>query len=240
MASLPVEYKPAASRAKVVMFVLVAIVAMDLVAVWSDLAEVNLLHRAGTPSGISFEEAQDNDARQGVVGIVQLFLYLVAAGFFIAWLNRMYKNAIAFADPAPRWGAGWTIGAWFVPILNLWRPKQLVNDVWESNSRTGGGQAWVPTLLAVWWGGWIVSTAIDQVSWTLYREADTLGESISASKVLIAADAADAVVAVLAFFVVRILTAGQEERAEQVRLAPEPDPDAAPSRPSWARPAEAE
>ena len=30
-------------------------------------------------------------------------------------------------------GAGWAIGPWFVPILNLFRPWQIAVETWEGS-----------------------------------------------------------------------------------------------------------
>ncbi len=38
----------------------------------------------------------------------------------------------AVAPTERRYGHGWAIGGWFVPILNFWRPMQVVNDVWRA------------------------------------------------------------------------------------------------------------
>ncbi len=146
-AGLPAAHESPAARAWITIVVLVAIVVADLVAIGSDLAEVRLLQRAGT-EGISFDEADANDVRQAAIGAVQLVLFIGAAVAFIAWLRRMYENAIALAPPDPRYGAGWTIGAWFVPVWNLFRPVQLVNDVRRSGEPHPN---WVPVV--IWTGG---------------------------------------------------------------------------------------
>ena len=43
-----------------------------------------------------------------------------------------------------RYGNGWAIGAWFVPILSLVRPKQMANEIWRGSERgvdLAGGEA---------------------------------------------------------------------------------------------------
>src|SRR5207249_4328581 len=66
----------------------------------------------------------------------------------------------------PRLGAGplrlttgWSIGAWFVPILNWIRPKQIVNDIWRTTApeRPTGVQTApdVSPLVHWWWGLWV-------------------------------------------------------------------------------------
>ncbi|HET7588882.1 MAG TPA: DUF4328 domain-containing protein [Solirubrobacterales bacterium] len=81
---------------------------------------------------------------------------LVAAGVFIAWFYRAYKNLRRLGVQNMRYGEGWAIGAWFVPFLNWVRPKQIANDVWRGSER--GVDTWwywrdveVPGLVHWWW-----------------------------------------------------------------------------------------
>jgi hypothetical protein len=172
---------------------------------------VRLLQRAGG-EGISFEEADANDVRQAAISAVQLVLFIGAAAAFIAWLHRMYKNAVALAPPLPRYGPGWAIGVWFVPVWNLFRPVQLVNDVRRSGDPRGD---WVPVLIGCWWGIWLASLVLHNISITESGQNHTLEEAIGGSKWLAAADSVDAVAAGLALAVVVVITRAQEARAER-------------------------
>ena len=53
---------------------------------------------------------------------------------FIRWLSRAYKNLDVAAPGFRRYGHGWAIGSWFVPFLNLWRPKEIINDIHRGGS----------------------------------------------------------------------------------------------------------
>ncbi len=71
---------------------------------------------------------------------------------------RAYANGPALGLHDPRFGKGWAIGAWFVPILNLFRPKQIANDIWRGSDSAlpaHASDSWynrpTPVLLAWWW-----------------------------------------------------------------------------------------
>ncbi len=208
-AERPAVYESPAARAWIVIIVLALVIVADLVAVISDVSEVRLLQRAQTER-ISFEEADANDVRQAAISAVQLVLFIGAAVAFIAWLNRMYRNAIALAPPNPRYAVWWTIGGWFIPIWSLFRPAQLVDDVRRSGEPGGD---WVRVLLWSWWVIWLGSLVLHNISFTESGQNETLDEAIAGSKWLAAADIADAVAAVLALTVVVVLTRAQEARA---------------------------
>jgi Domain of unknown function (DUF4328) len=90
------------------------------------------------------------------IGIYSLLL-LVCAGIFIAWFFQAYKNLRRLGVANLRYGNGWAIGGWFVPILGMWRPKQIANDVWRGSEpgaeiSSGWKAVTVPTFLHWWWG----------------------------------------------------------------------------------------
>ena len=71
---------------------------------------------------------------------------------FITWLFRRRTGARDLdRDLHASTSPGWAIGGWFVPFLNLWRPLQMVLDVFRgaSGSATAllGPVAWWVTLL---------------------------------------------------------------------------------------------
>ncbi len=90
---------------------------------------------AGEPGiGVADLVSADNLA----MGSVWLaFLALAgAATLFLTWLWRARVNAERLCRAEHRLARGWTVGAWFVPVVNLWFPRQIVEDVWRT-SRPG-------------------------------------------------------------------------------------------------------
>lgn len=88
---------------------------------------------------------------------LQSLLLLISAGVFIAWFFQAYKNLRRLGVQNMRYGNGWAIGSWFVPILSLFRPKQIANDIWRGSERgtdvqAGWKQVPVPPLVHWWWG----------------------------------------------------------------------------------------
>ena len=88
---------------------------------------------------------------------IQSVLLIISAGVFIAWFFQAYKNMRRLGVQNMRYGNGWAIGSWFVPILSLFRPKQIANDIWRGSERGSDVQsAWkqvpVPALVHWWWG----------------------------------------------------------------------------------------
>src|SRR3954447_3617244 len=72
-------------------------------------------------TGTQLIDARDNASTALTVSVV---VQLVASLAFLPWFHRSYRN-VARVGAHVRYGTGWAIGAWFVPILSLWRPKQI-------------------------------------------------------------------------------------------------------------------
>jgi len=218
-------YEPLEGRAKWALVALTAAIAIDLVAIGSDVLEWRLLERFEHGEAVTLAEADANDARQALMGWLQLGALAVGAVFFIRWFHRAYANLFPLGAKDLRFGSGWAIGAWFVPILNLVRPKQIANDIWrgsDPDAPLDQGTEWrgrsYSGLLSYWWvaflaAGWIGTAALSTL------DGETAAELQRVTLGWIVADSLDAVAAVLAILVVYRTTLRQEARA--ARLASE-------------------
>lgn len=130
-----------------------------------------------------------------MVGLINLALLIGAAPVFIVWLWNARNNAETISTAWHRRSRGWIIGSWFVPIVCLWFPYQVVRDVWSATAQ----RAFVDdrqrrrgrVLLAWWWIAFIVSIFAVQVSFRVVIRNDMLTDSDLA--VIAAFDIVDAV-----------------------------------------------
>ena len=219
--------RPLGGRALWTVIALVAVIVTDFVAVWSDLQEIDLMNRLLDGEAVTEEELDENDARQAVVALIQLAVFIAAAFFFIRWFHGAYSNLRELGQPNLRYGTGWAIGAWFIPFFNLWRPKQIANDIWRGSAPdapTFAQEDWkeapVTTLVHLWWAAWIVASIVGNVVARLWWSGNTPDELKSAAQLDIVASFLDVVAAVLAIAVVRAATSRQEERTRRIATMP--------------------
>ena len=92
--------------------------------------------------GSNFNAVAASSDRIAIAALIMIVIYLIGAVIFLFWLRRAYGNLDAL-HARRRYGKGWSIGAWFVPILNLFRPKQIANDIWRGSGE-GNGCAGAP------------------------------------------------------------------------------------------------
>jgi Domain of unknown function (DUF4328) len=151
-----------------------------VIAVVFDVLECRLLDRFESGGDVTNADVTASDDRQAAISLLQLGVYILAAISFIVGFHRAYKRT-ADLGADTRYGAGWAIGAWFVPILSLWRPKQVANDIWRGSDpdaptgpETACGDRPVSPLLAVWWGAFLVTNWAGVAVYNVRGEAGTV------------------------------------------------------------------
>lgn len=173
--------------------------------------DANERFRAGEATALEVLEAEDALVNLEVVWFV---VFVIAAVLWIVWLWRTHRQVAAVAGSAGRHGRGWTIGAWVVPIANLWIPKQLHDDLHRAcDGRTTGP---VPALFHWWWAAWLLSWLLgNAASGSWLPPEGLIGAPLTAYYALNAAwGASELAVAVLAVFVVRHLSGRADQAAE--------------------------
>ncbi|MFE5936501.1 DUF4328 domain-containing protein [Streptomyces sp. NPDC056470] len=152
-----------------------------------------------------------------VATVVQVLSQLALGVVFIVWFFRVRKNAGVFAPDGHRGGPGWAVGAWFVPVANLWWPRTVAAGTWRASRRgaygDGAGKGESLALLNWWWAFWILTSLAGYFAGAVYDDADTVEEFAAGAGFLMGASVVDIVAAVLAILFVRRLTSMQHHKA---------------------------
>ena len=150
--------------------------------------------------------------------LVRFAVFLAAAIAFLAWFSRAYRNLGRLGVAGLRYTPGWALGAWFVPILNLFRPKQVANDIWRATDPRQHDTGWhgrdVSPWLQWWWALWVAGGIFGNQAAFAQIEAKTVSAQLRASSFAIVADVLFALSAALAIAVVSAVTVRQEARAQ--------------------------
>jgi hypothetical protein len=214
-------FEPLADKSKWVTRLLLVTVALSVIAVVSDAAQVALVREAASGGTVTRAEADANDSRQAVIGLMQGAAFLATAGFFLVWFHAAYSNLPRLGAADLRYKTWWAVGGWLIPIVNFFRPKQIANDIWRASEPTPAADAsWrarpVPGVLGWWWAAWLASGLL---SIGATGRQDSLNDLEGASIAILLSDAAIAAAGVLAYFVARRITERQEERARLLAQA---------------------
>jgi hypothetical protein len=105
------------------------------------------------------------------------FLALLGAAFCsLKWTYRVSRNAHAVA-PGMGTPPPWAIGWYFVPVASLWKPLAALVDIWRvSRAGKAGSMTPIPAFMKWWWGLWVASSVIVNLSFRLSLQAETTGD----------------------------------------------------------------
>ncbi|AOR32482.1 hypothetical protein BFF78_16685 [Streptomyces fodineus] len=189
------------------------VIATDLFACFADLAERNVagdLADGVTGAGV-LHRADHADALYRVAGLTQAGALVATAVVYLCWLWRVRVNAEVFDQSAHSMRRGWTIGAWFCPVVNLWFPRRIVLEAWDASVPWGARIRHAP--VNAWWTLWIISLLAGRFASMSWRHAGTPGLLRSAAGQMLFSDAVDVAAAILAIVVVVHLTRMQHRKA---------------------------
>jgi hypothetical protein len=139
------EFRPLRARADV----LIVLLAGTVVAVAARLV-VPMLDRNAPAFSVEM------DVKPFVVA--SRILIVVTGVAFVAWFRGARINAEG-RGWHQRFARAWTFWGWIVPVVNLWIPLQIMDDIWQVSflRRPRGWIAWLPM---VWWTSWVLSEAL--------------------------------------------------------------------------------
>ncbi|SCK38420.1 DUF4328 domain-containing protein [Streptomyces sp. WMMB 322] len=108
------------------------------------------------------------ETAEGLLALSVIVLWLV-------WFWRVRVNAENFAPGRVRYSSAMAVGSWFVPVCNLFMPKQVMNDVWSASDPSAPQwQGYGPKprvrrgIVNGWWTMWLfyfLFSLLDYESW---------------------------------------------------------------------------
>ncbi|WP_371577455.1 DUF4328 domain-containing protein [Streptomyces sp. NBC_01314] len=206
---------------RAVVILLGAVAAADLVAVWADLSLLDVMNRmAADDWGVALERDYDRADRLIVLaGVLQTLTYVAAIVVFLIWFHRVRVNAEVFDPFGHRKKRGWAIGAWFVPVVNLWFPRRIAIDCWDASSPWEKPRS--HALVNTWWTLWLLSLFAGEAGDRAYLRAEEVEEYRLAAQWMLFGDSLEIVSALFAALFVLALTRMQDGRARTGPREPE-------------------
>ena len=213
-------------RANLATMALGALVVMLVVSIVSTFQEINLLQGIadGAYADISDAEfwamAESNDSRQAIVGVLYLATFLVTVVTFLMWQYRVRKNADYIGITGLRFSPAWVVGWWFVPIMSLFRPYQVMKEMWQSNYHNRYEQnenSEVSGLIGWWWGLFLLGEFISNISLSVYLRSDNIDTLILTDWFDIGSFVILIVSAIIAIVLIREISDFQESKHQRHR-----------------------
>jgi len=175
--------RPNEQRAKNAIILIWIVMALEIVNLFSSYMQYDLLQNIANGNYVSDEATEANDTREAVVGIIYFIAYLISGITFIMWFRRAYFNlhqkvrSLSFTE-------GWAAGCWFVPVLNLLRPYQIMKEIYVETKKlfTTRGLSekvdYSASYLGWWWTLWIISGFIGQIILRFALNSDDTADNL--------------------------------------------------------------
>jgi len=179
------------------------------------------------PELAAMAEAQSNpqiamQLGSGCQALLYLGAFVATAVVFSMFLHRCCGNAHALGAEGMEFTPGWTVGWFFIPIMNLFKPYQAVQEIHRATDPEAGPYDWhqraVPAVFGWWWALWLVSNFLGGM---IGRAALSSNEAmLSVGPWLDVADGLlEIALCTVAAVAVRTLAARQEDKARIASFA---------------------
>lgn len=212
---------------------LLANMGLAWVAVGVGLAELRLLMRATSGHAVApIERAAQFTANEWLVTF-QVVLFVATAVTFLAWLLQARVNVRALGVRRPTFGREWAVLAFLVPVVNFFRPYQVMREIWQASDASNLDPFnWrnlpVSPLVPLWWGFFLGFLGLASLAWLTGLGAGVSLAKLQLTTVLaVGAHLLAGCAAGTAYFVVTRISDAQEKKyARQLASAEE--------KPEWA------
>lgn len=178
-------------RASIALLLIWIVTGLEFLSLVSSVMQYNLLQFASHGGEVTVEAANANNLREQMIAIVYLVAFIISAITFILWFRRAYFNLhqkvrnLSFSE-------GWAAGSWFVPIVNLYRPLQIMRELYGetttyiANRNSSIKLDLTTKLLGIWWTLWLVNGFLGRMIFNYSRHADTISDLITSTTMEIA------------------------------------------------------
>lgn len=95
-----------------------------------------------------------SDVVWGLAMLVQYPLVIITFIIFLWWIYRTNKNLRTLSNTWMEFTPGWSVGWFFIPFANFYKPYQVVKEIWNASH---GNETADRSLVGWWWALWLIS-----------------------------------------------------------------------------------
>jgi hypothetical protein len=168
-------------------------------------------------------DAEANDVRQGFVATLSAIVFVVGGIAILRWIYFANANAARLSGQQMQYSPAGSVGWYFVPIVNLWKPFQAMKEIWQASAACGRDLlAKAPSYLNAWWFLWLFNGALGNLAMRLSLETKTMDDLLFASVVNMASDVVAIPLSMVFMTVVKEIAQLQDTCRESVEPQPGP------------------
>ncbi|MBI15650.1 MAG: hypothetical protein CL782_05325 [Chloroflexi bacterium] len=213
-------------RAKWTQRLLIVFVGLSILSIILDMMDINLLKNIHNFTATE-AEINNNALIWGIWGVGYTLVYLVTIITFLRWIYQASSNLNALGYVSQRFSPAWAVGWWFIPFMHLFRPYQVMNEIWKSSHPNNKYTPGVPSagtykidigsnLIGWWWALWIVSNVLENIIMRMWFRAEDLQikELIELTYFNMLVTSLTVIPAVIVFILINQITNNQEIKSQ--------------------------
>jgi len=138
------------------------------------------------PENIDMPTLETSDTLRTGINVINLIMIILTMIFFIMWFRRAYYNLHCLSWNEARHSEGWAAGSWFIPILNLVWPYQIMEDIWKGTQnaiRERFGEPQSATIVGWWWALSLINFFFSYITSFITGNASGVDKLVTATKV---------------------------------------------------------
>lgn len=211
-------YRPNHRRAQLVITLFVTFILLDSILIAAMLLILNTLRLGDTASADQLLTLQATAQRLNLLGTIQIIAYIVTSLAFLFWIYRAYQNLTALNVRDQSYSPSWAAGGFFVPLLNLVRPYQIVSEIWaKSEPDLSRPATSTSPLIKVWWATFIIGSVLSRVADTSARGNATPDQLIWPMWLTLISIGLQIIAAISGSLVIKSIDDRQEQRLRSLR-----------------------
>ena len=202
------DLKPNEQRSQNAILLIWIALAMNIISLISSYFQYVLLKSAANGETISIEYAASNDNREQAIGIIQIIVFVLSAITFIQWFRRAYFNLHLRVNHLSE-TEGWAAGCWFVPIMNFYKPYQIMKELFQAThfflkrNEAHTREHLSIASLGLWWTFWIIDCFIGRFVFKYSLTAETIEELTTTTIAQIISNAIGIILAIITVNVIK-------------------------------------
>lgn len=210
------QIRPNADRARYAQLLILILLILDVISFFSSWMQLGLLHDLNNGVFVESSTIDSNDMREILLGYIYIAVFIVSIVTFINWFRRAYYNLGKRVKT--RFTDGWASGAWFVPIISLFRPVQMMSEMWDETTtlilNKGGESKGNKVIVSVWWTIWIISNLLGNGLRRSANNATSIDDYIFSTKAEMVLSFIGVPLAIVAILVIRTYSQKEEYLAK--------------------------
>ncbi len=222
-------YYPNQLRAQITVIALGVCALISVMTIVHSFTAIDIFRRLDR-GDFALAEITALDERLRTLALFEVGAYLMTAILFLFWIHRAYKNHEQLSRRGNEYSPGWAVFGFFIPIVSLFRPYQVVREMWDETQAGTEGDPLLATpahsVIILWWLAFLAMSFISRLSST--ATADSAAELTTAMVIDIVVQVTTIVSAVLAIRIIQTIHLHHETRRLQAQPVDTPA-----DRPGW-------